>query len=254
MSERTEPIVRMLNIKKRFGHVEALRDVDCQLYTGEVLGLVGDNGAGKSTLMKILAGVFPPNEGEIYYDGEKVRWSDPRQARGAGIEIVYQDLGLIPIMNVARNFFLGKELTKRTFQLLDFEKMCSESLKGVKELGIILEDAEELVGNLSGGQQKALAIARSLYFGVKVLILDEPTAALGVKEQNIVLDVVKDLKQRGIAVVFISHNIHHAYAVADRFIVLATGRKLLDVEKKDITPDELTRAIIEEKVSEEQVA
>lgn len=249
MVEQSDAIVRMVNIKKQFGHVEALKGVDCELHRGEVLALVGDNGAGKSTFVKILAGVFSPTDGEIYYEGRQVHWANPGQSRAAGIEIVYQDLGLVSLMNIGRNFFLGKELTRGRLKLLDFKRMYTESLKGIKELGIVLDDPEEFVGNLSGGQQKALAIGRSLYFGVKVLILDEPTAALSIKETQIVLDVIKGLKERGIATVFITHNIHHAYSVADRFIVLAAGRELWDVKKEDVTPEQLSKAVIEGKIS-----
>lgn len=245
MVEPTDAIVRMVNIKKNFGHVEALRGVDCELYSGKVLGLVGDNGAGKSTLVKILAGVFPATEGEVYYEGQQVQWRNPSQSRAEGIEMVYQDMGLVPMMNIARNFFLGKELTKGRLKLLDFKKMYAESLRGIKELGISLDDAEEYVGNLSGGERKSVAIGRSLYFGVKVLILDEPTTGLSIKETRIVLDIVESLKERGMAIVFITHNIGHVYSVADRFLIMGLGRKLWECEKKDVTHAQITECIIE---------
>ena len=245
MTQPDEPIVRTTDIHKSFGHVQALGGVSVELYSGQVLGLIGDNGAGKTTLVKILAGVFPPTKGEMYYRGEPVRWKNPSQSRAEGVEIVYQDLGLVPIMNIARNFFLGKELLTR-WKLLDFDRMARESLRAIAEMGIVLDDAEEVVANLSGGERKALAISRSLYFGVRVLMLDEPTAALSVKETHAVLDLMEGLKAKDIATVFITHNIHHAYAVSDRFIALNAGLKVLDVDKDQVSPDELTRAVIGE--------
>lgn len=248
MVETTDAIVRMVNVKKQFAHVEALRGVDFQLYAGEVVGLVGDNGAGKSTLVKLLAGVFLPTDGEIYFEGRRVHWKAPSQSRAVGIEVVYQDMGLVATMNIARNFFLGKELTRGWSKLLDFGKMCSRSLRGIGELGITLDDAEEFVGNLSGGQQKSVAIARSLYFGVKVLILDEPTAGLSIKETLTVLDYVQTVREKGIAVIFITHNINHVFSVADRLVVLGLGRKVWDVRREHATPEELTHAIVEGRV------
>lgn len=245
MSAARDPIVRAVDIHKSFGHVQALRGVSAELQSGQVLGLIGDNGAGKTTLVKILAGVFPPTKGAIYYRGKPARWKNPSQSRAEGVEIVYQDLGLVPIMNIARNFFLGKELVTR-WNLLDFDRMARESLRAIAEMGIVLDDAEEVVANLSGGERKALAISRSLYFGVRVLMLDEPTAALSVKETHTVLDLIEGLKAKDIATVFITHNIHHAYTVSDRFIALNAGRKVLDVDKDQVSPDELTEAVIGE--------
>ena len=249
MTDTGTPIVRMTDIHKSFGHVQALRGVDLDLHAGRVLGLIGDNGAGKTTLVKIMAGVFPPSRGTVHYKGEQVRWKNPSQSRAAGLEIVYQDLGLVPIMNIARNFFLGKELRSR-WGFLDFNRMANESLRAITEMGIFLDDAEELVENLSGGERKALAISRSLYFGVQVLMLDEPTAALSVKETHAVLDLMETLKQRGIATVFITHNIHHAYAVSDHFVALNAGVKVLDADKADVTPEMLTEAVIGEPLAQ----
>ncbi len=245
MNDTHEPIVRMVDIHKSFGHIQALRGVSVELHPGQVLGLIGDNGAGKTTLVKIMAGVFPPSRGEVHYKGEQVRWKNPSQSRAEGLEIVYQDLGLVPIMNIARNFFLGKELRTR-WNLLDFDRMARESLRAITEMGIFLDDAEELVENLSGGERKALAISRSLYFGVQVLMLDEPTAALSVKETHAVLDLMETLKERNIATVFITHNIHHAYAVSDRFVALNAGVKVLDADKDQVDTEILTEAVIGE--------
>ena len=245
MTDAVPPLMRMVDIRKSFGHVHALKGIDAELRAGQVLGLIGDNGAGKSTLVKILAGVFPPTSGDVFFDGKPTRWKNPSQSRAAGVEIVYQDLGLVPIMNIARNFFLGKEL-RTAWKLLDFPAMARESLRAIAAMGIHLDDAEELVENLSGGERKALALSRSLYFGVRVLMLDEPTAALSVKETHTVLDLIASLKAKDIATVFITHNIHHAYAVSDRFIALNAGVKVMDVDKADVQPDALTAAVIGE--------
>jgi simple sugar transport system ATP-binding protein len=247
MDEQRDCLVRMRGITKRFGHIEALKDINLTLSPNEVLGLVGDNGAGKSTTVKILAGVYPPDEGELIFQGKRVRWSDPREARAAGIEIVYQDLGLIQTMDLSRNFFLGKEPSKGFMRFLDLKRMREEAIKGVKEIGIEVRDPDELVCTYSGGQQKALAIARAVYFGVKLLILDEPTAALSIAEQSIVLDLVKEIRNRGIGIIFITHNIYHAFEVADKFVVLAGGKELLQAKKDEITPDILRDTIVGEK-------
>ncbi len=252
MGKGRELLVKMVNIKKRFGSVKALKGVDFEVYDNEIVALVGDNGAGKSTLVKILCGVYPTTSGEVYFNGKKVRWNSPHESREAGIEMVYQDLGLVNLMSIARNFFLAKEPIKDPlFKLLDMETMNAESLKGIEELvGISLENPGSMVGNLSGGQQKALVIARSVYFKAKLLILDEPTAALSIKEAQKVLDIIKGVREKGIAAVVISHNIYHVYSVADRFIVLSAGNKLWDVEKKYITTNDLTEAIVTDKVPE----
>jgi simple sugar transport system ATP-binding protein len=247
MDKLHDSLVNMQGITKRFGHIEALRNVNLTLSKSEVLGLVGDNGAGKSTMVKILAGVYPPDDGEIFFQDKRVHWADPGEARAAGIEIVYQDLGLIQSMDLPRNFFLGKEPSRGFMKFLDLKKMREEAVKGVKEIGIEVKDPDEPVSTYSGGQQKALAIARAVYFGVKVLILDEPTAALSIAEQGIVLDLVKDLRNRGIGIIFITHNIYHAYDVADKFIILAGGRELLQAKKAEVTPDILIKTIIGEK-------
>ena len=165
--------------------------INCKINEGEVLGLVGDNGAGKSTLVKILAGVYPPTSGSILYNGNSIKFKDPSHSRSLGIEIVYQDLGLVDIMNIGQNFFLGKEPTKTAFSLLDFKKIFGESLASISKLGIHLNDAEQNVGKLSGGQKKSIAISRSLYFGVKVLMLDEPTASMDEKLTRLMEDLLE---------------------------------------------------------------
>ena len=240
-------IISIQNLNKDFGPINALNKINCKINEGEVLGLVGDNGAGKSTLVKILAGVYPPTSGSILYNGNSVKFKDPSHSRSLGIEIVYQDLGLVDIMNIGRNFFLGKEPTKTVFKLLDFKKIFGESLTSISKLGIHLNDPEQNVGKLSGGQKKSIAISRSLYFGVKVLMLDEPTAALSIKETETVLNVIKDLKKLGIAVVFITHNIHHAFDVCDRFIVLSSGEVILDENKSKLEINDIINSVVKGK-------
>ncbi|MFN8007217.1 MAG: ATP-binding cassette domain-containing protein [Terriglobia bacterium] len=240
-----ESILRAVNLKKSFGAVEVLKGVSLEIHKGEIVALMGDNGAGKSTLVKMLAGVFQPDEGDLFFEDRKVNWKAPNQSRKAGIEIVYQDLGLVPMMDVGRNFFLGKELARGPFGFLDLKRMYSEASRGLSQLGITLSDPEVPVCELSGGQQKAVAIGRSLYFGVKVLILDEPTAALSLKETQIVLRVIKNLKEKLVSVIFITHNVGHACQVADRFIVLAAGKKQFDIRQGEVSPDGLTRMVIE---------
>lgn len=249
MNQDQNVILRIVNIRKQFGPVQALTGVSAEIRRGELVALIGDNGAGKSTLVKVLVGVFQPTEGEIYFESQRVNWTGPGQSRAAGIEIVYQDLGLVSLMDIGRNFFLGKELVRGPFGFLDLKKMYFEAARALSQLGMTITNPAEAVGHLSGGQQKAVAIGRSLYFGVKLLILDEPTAALSIKETLIVLDVIKSLREKQISVIFITHNINHAYQVADRFIVLAAGEKIWDVKKQDVSPDRLIRMVIEGKDS-----
>lgn len=244
MSAReTPPLLSLRNLRKRFGAVEAVSGVDLTVESGQVTALLGDNGAGKSTLVKIVAGVFRPNAGRMELSGQIVNWRSPRDSRAAGIEVVYQDLGLVSSMSIARNFFLGKELTLYGF--LDVARMRTISRQGIAELGISLPDTDRTVGQLSGGQQKAVAIARSLHFGVRLMILDEPTAALSVGETRTVLNVIRELRERGIAVIFITHNMHHALDAADRFVVISTGTKILDANRDDVNHTILERAIVD---------
>lgn len=244
-----EPVVKMIGICKKFGAIQALKEVDFILNKNEILGLVGDNGAGKSTLIKILAGIYPADKGDIYIDGKKVNWRMPLQARAAGIETVYQDLALINLMSMSRVFFLGKELIKNHyFRILDKKKMELESIKSLHMLGIELPNPSEIVGNLSGGQKQSVALARSIYFGAKLLILDEPTASLSIKESQKVLNIIKEIKKKGVSIIFITHNIYHVYSVADRFTILERGEKIKDIEKKYATPEDIIKIITTGKV------
>ncbi len=221
----------------------ALRDVSTVVNAGEVTCVLGDNGAGKSTLIKILAGVHRHDAGRFLVEGRPVRLSSPREALDLGIATVYQDLAVVPLMSVWRNFFLGSEPTRGggPLQRLDRRTGRETARAALAEMGIDLRDVEQPVGTLSGGERQCVAIARAVHFGAKVLILDEPTAALGVKQSGVVLRYVARARERGLGVVLITHNPHHAYPVGDRFLILKRGRSLGSTEKKDITLEELTR-------------
>jgi simple sugar transport system ATP-binding protein len=235
------PAIEVRSLSKSFGHVDALTDVSLRAPRAAVTCLLGDNGAGKSTLIKLLSGVFPPDAGAILVDGAEVRFRSPRQALDAGVSTVFQDLAMIPLMSIVRNFFLGREPTKRRAGLpfVDWhtaEDIAGEALAG---MGISLRDASQPVGTLSGGERQSLAIARALHFGASVLILDEPTSALGVREAANALRHVKAVRDRGIAVVLITHNVSHAYAVGDHFVVLDRGRVRAELSREQVSSDEL---------------
>ena len=236
-----EPILEVRNVTKMFGSVIALSDVSARVYTGEVTCLLGDNGAGKSTLIKVLCGVHQPTEGEYYFEGEKMTFNSPREALALGIATVYQDLSLIPLMPIWRNFFLGSEPEKRfgPFKSYDVDFAKRTVREEMAKMGIDIRDPDQPVGTMSGGERQSIAISRAVYFGAKVLILDEPTAALGVKQAGIVLQYIVKAKRRGLGVIFITHNPNHAYPVGDRFIILRRGRVLGDYQKDEISQDEL---------------
>ncbi|MGV9298260.1 ATP-binding cassette domain-containing protein [Amycolatopsis sp. NPDC003676] len=236
-------LLEVKDVGKRYGTVVALREVSTVVNAGEVTCVLGDNGAGKSTLIKILAGVHQHDEGEFLVEGSPVRFASPREALDRGIATVYQDLAVVPLMSVWRNFFLGSEPTVGfgPFRALDRRKGRELTKKALADLGIDLRDVEQPVGTLSGGERQCVAIARAIHFGAKVLILDEPTAALGVKQAGVVLKYVAQARDRGLGVVLITHNPHHAYPVADRFLLLKRGAPLGSYEKPDIELAELTR-------------
>ncbi|MEV0293063.1 ATP-binding cassette domain-containing protein [Nocardia sp. NPDC050710] len=237
------PLIEAIDIGKSYGGVVALRDVSTVVNAGEVTCVLGDNGAGKSTLIKILAGVHQHDRGELRIDGEPVRLSSPRAALDRGIATVYQDLAVVPLMSVWRNFVLGSEPTVGygPFQLLDRRKGREIARQGLADMGIDIRDMEQPVGTLSGGQRQCVAIARAVHYGARVLILDEPTAALGVKQAGVVLRYVVQARDRGLGVVLITHNPHHAYPVGDRFLLLERGSVLGSYAKSDIDVQELTR-------------
>ena len=237
-------LVNMIDIKKNFGAVEALRGVDFNIYPQEIVALLGDNGAGKSTLIKILTGVYPPDKGEIYFGGIKVNISSPSDARNMGIETVYQDLSLIELMNISRNFFLGREPTSKGFlKLLDAKKMQKEAHDSLLEIGIEVKDPTEMVSVLSGGERQAIAIGRAMYFGAKLLVLDEPLTALSIKEQRTVTERVKEAREAGASIIFITHTMHHVYSIADRFVFLNKGIKVAELKKGEATIEEIEEII-----------
>ena len=235
------PLVELKSVSKYFGSVIALKDVSFDVCPGEVHCLLGDNGAGKSTLIKVLSGVHLPDEGEIFVGGAHTRFSSPKDTLDKGIATVYQDLALVPLMSVARNFFLGREPVRKTGPLHEFDVDYANhtAFKELSDMGIQLRDPEQPVGTLSGGERQCLAIARAIHFGAKVLILDEPTSALGVHQASVVLKLIVQSKARGIGVIFISHNVHHAYVVGDRFTLLKRGKNAGTYLKNEISRDQL---------------
>ena len=241
-TDPTGPIVELSGVGKLYGNVLALRGIDLTVSSGRVTCVLGDNGAGKSTLIKVISGLHPHDEGEYRIDGQAVRLGTPREALDRGIATVYQDLAVIPLMPVWRNFFLGSEITRRVgpMRLLDIEKMKKIADDELRAMGIVLDNLDQPIGTLSGGQRQSVAIARAVYFGARVLILDEPTAALGVKQSGVVLKYVAAARDRGLGVIFITHNPHHAYMVGDHFTVLRLGAVELNADRSEVTLEQLT--------------
>ncbi len=242
MAERTtQPLVEVRNVSKSFGNVRALQDVSMRVSPGEVHCLLGANGAGKSTLIKILSGVHPPDQGEYLIEGQPVRFGSPRDALRGGIATAYQDLAMIPLMSVSRNFFLGSEPMKGRgpFRRFDVDRADEITRTELNRMGIAIRDTSQPVGTLSGGERQSVAIARAVHFGAKVLILDEPTAALGVKEAGVVLRYIARAREQGLAVIFITHNAHHAWAIGDVFTLLSRGRSLGTFRKDETTREEV---------------
>ncbi|WP_112662209.1 ATP-binding cassette domain-containing protein [Microvirga flavescens] len=235
------PLIDVRDVVKHFGSVIALSGISMTVNRGEVMCLLGDNGAGKSTLIKTLSGVHRPTTGEYYVEGKLVDFTSPRDALDAGIATVYQDLAMIPLMSVTRNFFMGREPMKGVwpFRYVDFDHCAEVTREEMHRIGIDVRDPNQAVGTLSGGERQCVAIARAVYFGAKVLILDEPTSALGVAQTSMVLKYIHQVRQKGLGVIFITHNVRHAYAVGDRFTVLNRGKTLGTYGKSEIAIDEL---------------
>jgi simple sugar transport system ATP-binding protein len=237
------PLLEVRDISKYFGNVIALKDISTIVNAGQVTCVLGDNGAGKSTFIKILSGVHRHSEGELLVGGEPTTFTSPREAKDAGIATVFQDLATVPLMAIWRNFFLGSEPTVGAGPLrrIDIKKAKRIMHDEMAKMGIDVRDPDQMVGTLSGGERQAVAIARAVYFGAKLLILDEPTSALGVKQSGVVLRYIVQARDRGLGVIFITHNPHHAWPVGDRFVVLNRGKMLGAWDKGGISRDELVK-------------
>jgi simple sugar transport system ATP-binding protein len=236
-------LLQVESISKYYGNIVALKDISCHVNAGEVTCILGDNGAGKSSFIKILSGVHQQDAGRVLVDGDEVHFASPRDARARGIATVYQDLAMVPLMSIWRNFFLGAEPRKGVGPLSYIDSATAKRIvrAELNEMGIDIRDPDQPVGTLSGGERQSVAIARAVYFGARVLILDEPTSALGVKQAGVVLKYIVQARDRGVAVIFISHNPHHAYPVGDRFVILNRGQMLGTYAKAEITREELVR-------------
>jgi simple sugar transport system ATP-binding protein len=237
------PLLQLENISKYYGNIIALTEVSTEVNAGEVTCVLGDNGAGKSTFIKILAGVHQASDGALRMNGDDVVFQTPRDALDAGIATVYQDLAMVPLMSVWRNFWMGSEPTKGVGPLRRIDNKVAREIavEELAKMGIDIRDPEQNVGTLSGGERQSVAIARAAYFGAKVLILDEPTSALGVKQSGVVLKYIVAARNRGLGVIFITHNPHHAYPVGDRFVILKRGKSLGNFAKADLPRDELVQ-------------
>jgi simple sugar transport system ATP-binding protein len=235
------PLIEVRNVTKLFGPVVALTGVSMTVNAGEVHCLLGDNGAGKSTLIKTLSGVYQPSDGQLLIEGEPVAFVSPRDALDRGVATVFQDLAMIPLLSITRNFFMGREPARRKgpFAFIDMRHADAITREEMKKIGIDIRDPQQAVGTLSGGERQCVAIARAVYFGAKVLILDEPTSALGVAQTSMVLKYVRQVRARGLGVIFITHNVRHAYAVGDRFTVLNRGKTMGTFAKSEISLDQL---------------
>ena len=236
-------LLKLEGVNKWFGKIHCLQDINFGVNRAETIGLVGDNGAGKSTLIKIISGYHRADSGSFYWEGKKVNVTSPRDARALGVETVYQDQALAPHLSIARNIFMGREPSGGAGFLKE-KLMAEDSLKALSNLGLNLKSSETPVMKLSGGERQGVAIARAIHFEAKLIILDEPTNALSVKEVQEVLEFVRELKRKNLAVILISHNLHHVYSVADRIVVIAHGKVLTDVKTSETTVDNLSDMIV----------
>jgi simple sugar transport system ATP-binding protein len=241
----TAPMYEVRNVSKRFGGVLALDGLDFHLGAGEVVGLLGDNGAGKSTLIKMMSGIVQPDTGAVFVDGAAVAVRSRRDSQKIGIETIYQDTALVDSMSIVRNIFMGRELVG-TRGFLDHRRMREVAIDVLRTTVHIsgIDNPDKEVGALSGGQKQAVAIARAVYFKRRILLLDEPTSALSVRETESLLAYIKRLRDEGVSSVLVTHNLYHAYQACDRFVVMSHGRKVIDVSKADTSIDELTRHVV----------
>ena len=260
MTQAQDPILTARGLVKRYGRVTALDNADFDLYPGEILAVIGDNGAGKSSLIKAISGAVTPDEGEIRLDGKPIAFKSPMEAREAGIETVYQNLALSPALSIADNMFLGREIRKQGFlgqwmRMLDRPAMEKRARDKLTELGLMtIQNISQAVETLSGGQRQGVAVARAAAFGSKMVIMDEPTAALGVKESRRVLELILDVKKRGLPIVLISHNMPHVFEVADRIHIHRLGRRLCVINPKDYTMSDAVAFMTGAKVPPEAAA
>ena len=256
-AERDGCLIQAIDVAKRFGRIEALRRVNFSLADAEVLALLGDNGAGKSTLIKILTGLYPPDKGEIRWEGRPVRFHSPRDAYELGIATVYQDLAVVDLMSIYRNVFLGREreITRGfgPFKWLDSRRAKEEAKKAIADIGIDIRDADEPIAKLSGGQRQSVAIARAAHFSAKLLILDEPTSALSLKQTARVLKSIEEVRNKGLSVIVISHNVHHVYPVADRFVILSHGESIAEFNAGERTKEEVSELIVQGRALAEEL-
>jgi len=245
------PLVKMENIVMKFGRVVALDNVDFDVRPQEIMALMGDNGAGKSTLIKILTGIYAPTSGQIRFEGEVVQITNPCHARALGIETVYQDLALVNLMSIGRNFFLGREPICQVGPLpwLNMNCIDRDTRGSLADIGIAIRSANDKVGTLSGGERQSIAIGRAVHFGMKLLILDEPTSALSVAESRKVLEYTLNAKERGMSVIFITHNIHHVTQVADRYTVIRHGKNVGTYDRDQVSADDISDLITGERES-----
>jgi fructose transport system ATP-binding protein len=239
-NENSPLVIQAKGLVKRYGQVTALDGADFELREGEILAVIGDNGAGKSSLIKALSGATIPDEGEVFLDGKPIHFKSPIEARRAGIETVYQDLAVAPAMTIAENLFLGRELRRpgilgSVFQMIDKKKMLEESIARMNDLKVGIRSMTQAVETLSGGQRQCVAVARAAAFAEHVVILDEPTAALGVKEGNMVLELIRRVRDKGLSVILISHNMPHVFEIADRIHIARLGKRAAVVDPKKIT-------------------
>ncbi|WP_102108495.1 ATP-binding cassette domain-containing protein [Oceaniglobus roseus] len=260
MASNVQPILQGKNLVKRYGKVTALDHCDFELYPGEILAVIGDNGAGKSSLIKAVSGAVVPDEGEVFLEGKKVRFSSPLDARHHGIETVYQQLAMSPALSIADNMFMGREIRREGFtgkylRMLDKKKMEKIAREKLSDLGLMtIQNINQAVETLSGGQRQGVAVARAAAFGSKVIILDEPTAALGVKESRKVLELIQDVRSRGIPIVLISHNMPHVFEVSDRIHIHRLGKRLCVIRPNDYTMSDAVAFMTGAKEPPEEVA
>jgi simple sugar transport system ATP-binding protein len=241
-----ENILEIRNISKSFGAVQALSNVSFTVGRSEIVGLVGDNGAGKSTIINLLMGVYQPDEGDIYFEGKRVTFVSPRNTRAIGIEPVYQSTAVVDLMNLWRNFYLGREVTRSfgPFRVLDKAEMKKKSIEMMWDIGVHVREADESVQYMSGGERQSLCIGRCMEFGGKMLLLDEPTAALSLKETDKVLKFAESVREKGLSEIIVDHNVYHIYPIVDRFVIMGRGRKITELRKADVSAEDVIETLM----------